>query len=96
MYGEGITVAEVDTSPTLSLNVRHRQIISLDITHFIMDIYTRLIFPILSSFRYRLRHAYETDLWDAARKTVAAIWDAHGWIWHGSNLFHTSNYWRQY
>ncbi|KAG5890640.1 hypothetical protein JTB14_034930 [Gonioctena quinquepunctata] len=23
------------------------------------------------------------DRWDAARKTVGAIWDAHGWIWHG-------------
>ncbi|CAH1137525.1 unnamed protein product [Phyllotreta striolata] len=23
------------------------------------------------------------DRWDAARKTVGALWDAHGWIWHG-------------
>ena len=48
----------------------------------------------LTSFRHRLRHAYETDFWDGARKTVASIWDAHGWIWHGSNLFNTSSYWR--
>ncbi|CAG9830241.1 unnamed protein product [Diabrotica balteata] len=22
------------------------------------------------------------DKWDAARKSVGALWDAHGWIWH--------------
>jgi len=48
----------------------------------------------ITSFRHRLRHGYETDFWDGARKTAAAVWDAHGWIWHGSNLFNTSRYWR--
>jgi hypothetical protein len=33
--------------------------------------------------RQRLRDAYERDIWDGARHTVAAIWDAHGWLWHG-------------
>ncbi|XP_069687602.1 DGAT1/2-independent enzyme synthesizing storage lipids isoform X2 [Periplaneta americana] len=42
-----------------------------------------LIFYIYKLHRHRLRHAYETDFWDGARKTVAAVWDAHGWIWHG-------------
>ncbi|XP_050500305.1 transmembrane protein 68 isoform X1 [Diabrotica virgifera virgifera] len=23
------------------------------------------------------------DKWDAARKSVGALWDAHGWVWHG-------------
>ncbi|KAK9745749.1 Acyltransferase [Popillia japonica] len=23
------------------------------------------------------------DKWGAARKAVAAVWDSHGWIWHG-------------
>lgn len=23
------------------------------------------------------------DKWDTARKSVGALWDAHGWIWHG-------------
>ncbi|XP_023019813.2 DGAT1/2-independent enzyme synthesizing storage lipids isoform X1 [Leptinotarsa decemlineata] len=23
------------------------------------------------------------DKWEASRKCIAAIWDAHGWIWHG-------------
>lgn len=34
-------------------------------------------------YRDRLRNAYEQDFWDGARKTVAALWDAHGWVWHG-------------
>ncbi|XP_075231267.1 DGAT1/2-independent enzyme synthesizing storage lipids isoform X2 [Lycorma delicatula] len=44
---------------------------------------TGVILYIYKFHRERLRHAYETDFWDGARKTVAAIWDAHGWIWHG-------------
>jgi hypothetical protein len=24
------------------------------------------------------------DRWETARKTAAAVWDAHGWIWHGN------------
>ncbi|XP_050295269.1 transmembrane protein 68 isoform X2 [Anthonomus grandis grandis] len=26
------------------------------------------------------------DKWEAARKCVAAMWDAHGWIWHGYEI----------
>ncbi|XP_066257501.1 DGAT1/2-independent enzyme synthesizing storage lipids isoform X1 [Euwallacea similis] len=34
-----------------------------------------------------LRSALITgDKWDAARKFVSVIWDAHGWIWHGYEL----------
>uniref|UniRef100_A0A1B6CJS1 Phospholipid/glycerol acyltransferase domain-containing protein n=1 Tax=Clastoptera arizonana TaxID=38151 RepID=A0A1B6CJS1_9HEMI len=44
---------------------------------------TAVICYIYKLHRDRLRHAYETDFWDGARKTVAALWDAHGWIWHG-------------
>lgn len=55
---------------------------------------TALTFYIYKLHRHRLRHAYDTDFWDGARKTASAVWDAHGWIWHGSNLFNTSNYWR--
>lgn len=34
-----------------------------------------------------LRASYRTgDKWAAARKTISAIWDAHGWIWHGTFL----------
>lgn len=32
----------------------------------------------------RLKNTFGTeDKWSAARKTVGAIWDAHGFIWHG-------------
>ncbi|XP_019753350.1 transmembrane protein 68 isoform X2 [Dendroctonus ponderosae] len=35
----------------------------------------------------RLRTALITgDKWEAARKVVAIIWDAHGWIWHGFSI----------
>ena len=34
-------------------------------------------------FRHRLRSAYGTDWRNASRNVVAAVWDAHGWIWHG-------------
>lgn len=44
---------------------------------------TGLILYIYKLHGNRLRHAYETDFWDGARKTIAAVWDAHGWIWHG-------------
>lgn len=34
-----------------------------------------------------LRRSYDSESrWDAARKTVAAIWDAHGRIWHGYEI----------
>lgn len=34
-------------------------------------------------FRVKLRNAYGTDWRNAALHMAAAIWDAHGWIWHG-------------
>lgn len=37
-------------------------------------------------YRERLINAYENNFWDGALKTVAALWDAHGWIWHGNIL----------
>lgn len=49
---------------------------------------TALTFYIYKLHRHRLRHAYDTDFWDGARKTASAVWDAHGWIWHG--LSHSS------
>lgn len=31
-----------------------------------------------------LRRTYGTGgSWDTARSTISALWDAHGWIWHG-------------
>lgn len=37
-------------------------------------------------FRHRLRSAYGTDWRNASRNVVAAVWDAHGWIWHGRKI----------
>jgi len=45
--------------------------------------------------RERLINAYENNFWDGAIKTVAALWDAHGWIWHG-NSFKTLKYFFHY
>uniref|UniRef100_A0A1B6J306 Phospholipid/glycerol acyltransferase domain-containing protein n=1 Tax=Homalodisca liturata TaxID=320908 RepID=A0A1B6J306_9HEMI len=42
-----------------------------------------VILYIYKLHRYRLRDAFETDIYDGARKLIAAIWDAHGYIWHG-------------
>ena len=41
---------------------------------------------------YRLRHLLQDaytrgQLWDWARKFLAALWDAQGNIWHGKNNF---------
>ncbi|KAG8234843.1 hypothetical protein J437_LFUL014692 [Ladona fulva] len=45
-----------------------------------------LILYIYKLHRYRLIHAYERDFWVGARHTIAAIWDAHGWIWHSYEI----------
>ncbi|XP_065332817.1 DGAT1/2-independent enzyme synthesizing storage lipids [Cloeon dipterum] len=47
---------------------------------------TSLILYIYKLHRQRLRAAYERDFWDGARYTIAAIWDAHGWLWHGYEI----------
>lgn len=41
--------------------------------------------------RATLRQAYETDWRDAGSKVVAALWDAHGWIWHGYEVVGLEN-----
>lgn len=39
----------------------------------------------------RLKNTFGTeDKWTTARKTVGAIWDGHGYIWHGNTKI--SNY----
>jgi hypothetical protein len=80
----------------LSFMIMCRQRISLAKT---LVVYYRLFYKsafLMSSFRHRLRHAYETDFWNGAQKTVAAVWDAHGWIWHGRDVVHTSSYCRRF
>ncbi|XP_060526866.1 monoacylglycerol/Diacylglycerol O-acyltransferase [Cylas formicarius] len=43
-----------------------------------------LILYIYKLHRNHIRNALQTgDRWVAARKLIAIVWDAHGWIWHG-------------
>ncbi|XP_039281825.1 transmembrane protein 68-like [Nilaparvata lugens] len=44
---------------------------------------TAVIMYIYKFHRHRLQHAYDVNVWHGALKTCSAIWDAHGWIWHG-------------
>lgn len=53
---------------------------------------TALILYIYKLHWTTLRRTYGTGgRWDAARKTAAAIWDAHGWIWHGYEVHGLEN-----
>ncbi|KAF4524893.1 hypothetical protein B566_EDAN015549 [Ephemera danica] len=52
---------------------------------------TALILYIYKLHRQRLRDAYERDFWDGARHTIAAVWDAHGWLWHGYEIHGLEN-----
>jgi 1-acyl-sn-glycerol-3-phosphate acyltransferase len=42
-----------------------------------------VILYVYKFYRHILVHALESDFWDYGRTVVAALWDAHGWIWHG-------------
>ncbi|XP_011692852.1 PREDICTED: transmembrane protein 68 [Wasmannia auropunctata] len=50
-----------------------------------------LILYIYKLHRVRLRNAYGTAWRDAALHMVAAVWDAHGWIWHGYEIVGLEN-----
>ncbi|XP_072750783.1 DGAT1/2-independent enzyme synthesizing storage lipids [Anoplolepis gracilipes] len=52
---------------------------------------TSIILYIYKLHRVRLRNAYGTAWQNAARYMVAAIWDAHGWIWHGYEIVGLEN-----
>lgn len=48
---------------------------------------TSLIFYIYKLHWTTLRTSLRTgDKWQTARRTAAALWDAHGWIWHGYEI----------
>lgn len=46
-------------------------------------IYGSALFLHVYKQRNYLREAYAVDVWHGARMTIAAFWDAQGWIWHG-------------
>ncbi|ODN05145.1 Transmembrane protein [Orchesella cincta] len=41
--------------------------------------------------RHRLLDAYERDFWEGGRKSLAALWDAQGWLWHGFEVVGLDN-----
>ncbi|XP_071117554.1 DGAT1/2-independent enzyme synthesizing storage lipids-like isoform X3 [Haliotis cracherodii] len=49
-------------------------------------LYASVLFLLVYRQRHRLRDAYAHDFWDGARKTLAALWDGQGRIWHGWRL----------
>lgn len=55
----------------------------LPLTIVLLFYITGVILYVYKLHRERLINAYENNFWDGALKTVAALWDAHGWIWHG-------------
>ncbi|KAK2584421.1 hypothetical protein KPH14_006802 [Odynerus spinipes] len=52
---------------------------------------TAVILYIYKLHRTRLQNVYGTDWKSAARYVVAAVWDAHGWIWHGYEIVGLEN-----
>lgn len=52
---------------------------------------TSLILYVYKLHRARLRDAYGSDWRNASRSVVAAIWDAHGWIWHSYEIVGMEN-----
>ncbi|KYM86427.1 Transmembrane protein 68 [Atta colombica] len=52
---------------------------------------TALMLYIYKLHRVKLRNAYGTAWRDTAVHMVAAVWDAHGWIWHGYEIVGLEN-----
>ncbi|KYQ48444.1 Transmembrane protein 68 [Trachymyrmex zeteki] len=52
---------------------------------------TALMLYIYKLHRVRLRNAYGTAWRDTAVHMTAAVWDAHGWIWHGYEIVGLEN-----
>lgn len=49
-------------------------------------LYLSILFLHVYKRKNQLREAYSNNLWDGARKTLAALWDGHGIIWHGYEI----------
>lgn len=50
-------------------------------------LYLSILFLHVYKRKNQLREAYSNNLWDGARKTLAALWDGHGTIWHGYEIY---------
>nr|XP_046215867.1 transmembrane protein 68-like [Oncorhynchus gorbuscha]XP_046215868.1 transmembrane protein 68-like [Oncorhynchus gorbuscha]XP_046215869.1 transmembrane protein 68-like [Oncorhynchus gorbuscha] len=49
-------------------------------------LYLSILFLHVYKHKNQLREAYSNNLWDGARKTLATLWDGHGFIWHGYEI----------
>ncbi|XP_048001108.1 transmembrane protein 68 isoform X2 [Leguminivora glycinivorella] len=45
-----------------------------------------IIFHLYRLYRLRVADGVQNDWRQAARLTVCALWDAHGWLWHGYDI----------
>lgn len=52
----------------------------------ILLFYTTAMILYIYKHREKLRGLSELDFWNRARKTVALLWDAHGWVWYGYEI----------
>lgn len=50
-------------------------------------LYLSILFLHVYKRKNQLREAYSNNLWDGARKTLAMLWDGHGAIWHGYEVY---------
>ncbi|KAM9439494.1 DGAT1/2-independent enzyme synthesizing storage lipids [Clarias gariepinus] len=50
-------------------------------------LYLSILFLHVYKRKNQLREAYSNNLWDGARKTLATLWDGHGAIWHGYEVY---------
>ncbi|KAK7100332.1 DGAT1/2-independent enzyme synthesizing storage lipids-like [Littorina saxatilis] len=49
-------------------------------------LYASALFLVIFHYRERLRAAYQHDIWDGARKTLAALWSGQGFVTHGFEI----------
>ncbi|XP_023247063.1 transmembrane protein 68 isoform X2 [Copidosoma floridanum] len=88
---EGLIGDYIDIDVTLWLLMPLLITFLLPLVIVILLYITALILYVYRLHRHRLRNAYGTDWRNASRSVVAAVWDAHGWIWHGYEVVGIEN-----
>ncbi|KAJ8669028.1 hypothetical protein QAD02_000287 [Eretmocerus hayati] len=90
-YVDSMRVDYIDIDVTLWLLMPLLITFLLPLVIVLLLYVTALILYIYRLHRHRLRNAYGTDWRNASRNVVAAVWDAHGWIWHGYEVVGIEN-----
>ena len=49
----------------------------------LFGVYGCVIFLHIYKLRHRIREDYHSSYWNGARTSIAAFWDAVGYVWHG-------------